>query len=164
MPKSQQLFFYEVSCFQPRFISSETRGVSGNSAGLLNHMKHVRIHAVHLRSTHTHTHTHTGFKSHAAHKVTQLVCMSGSNDITSHCFVFHSLGGAARTSTSCLFSKKKPPKKNAAGHVHVSTRRPSCSHTYFLIHPLSPFAVCDSATLLFPICSRPSFNTRSSPV
>ena len=59
MPKSQQLFFYEVSCFQPRFISSETRGVSGNSAGLLNHMKHVRIHAVHLRSTHTHTHTHT---------------------------------------------------------------------------------------------------------
>ena len=128
MPKSQQLFFYEVSCFQPRFISSETRGVSGNSAGLLNHMKHVRIHAVHLRSTHTHTHTHTGFKSHAAHKVTQLVCMSGSNDITSHCFVFHSLGGAARTSTSCLFSKKKPPKKRCRTCSCVDS--PSIMFTY----------------------------------
>ena len=31
--------------------------------------------------------THTGFKSHTAHKVAQLVYISSSNDITSHCFV-----------------------------------------------------------------------------
>lgn len=44
----------------------------------------------------------TELKSHVSYKVAQLVCMSRSNDITSHCFVFHSLGGAAKTSTSCL--------------------------------------------------------------
>lgn len=48
----------------------------------------------------------TEFKSHVSYKVAQLVCISSSNDITSHCFVFHSLGGAAKTSTSCLHTEQ----------------------------------------------------------
>lgn len=54
-------------------------------------------------SVHLCSNTHIEFKSRAAHNITQLVCISGSNDITLRCFVFHSLGGAAKTSTSCLF-------------------------------------------------------------
>lgn len=41
-------------------------------------------------------------KSLAAHNALQLVPISRSNDITSHCCVSHGLGGAAKISTSCL--------------------------------------------------------------
>lgn len=84
--------------------------------------------------------------------------------MTSHCFVFHSLGGAAKTSPSCH-------SWTGTGHsddFHVSPESHWLSLLMFiyiyLIQFLSPSALCNSVTSLFPIRSHPAFITGSSPM
>lgn len=86
---------FEINCIHMCTGLLETHDCS--DAHVYTYMcTHVRAH------THTLVLTHLEYKSHTAHKVAQLVCISSSNDITSRSFVFHCLGGATKTSPSCL--------------------------------------------------------------
>ncbi|CAJ1084551.1 Hypothetical predicted protein [Xyrichtys novacula] len=88
--------------------------------------------------------------------VPQLVCMSSSNDITSHCFVFHSSGGAVKTSSSCLQDKLKST---------VSLRRQlTASISVFILCQRSLYVTVRHVYFSSISRTRPAFITRSGPM